>query len=177
MAAKAILKTKKVASLDTDGTKSQIKCHYFTVISGIKNVTEWFLIFSKTILIFKSKMTAQKWPLIPYWKTWKVKIRWDIEMNKVSFRDNPESTNLIEWYLLYFWIVLTIKFKMTPEGYPTLSWVRMCGPKFRPPITKPEKTQICDLCLNHLFREGPFFKPISTFYHVNWHAWVLLDNL
>ena len=35
------------------------------------------------------------------------------------------------------------------------------------PITKPEKTQIWDLCLNHLFREGPFFKPISTFYHVN----------
>ena len=31
------------------------------------------------------------------------------------------------------------------------------------PITKPEKTQICDLCLNHLFREGSYFKPISTF--------------
>ena len=45
------------------------------------------------------------------------------------------------------------------------------------PITKPEKTQIRDLCLNHLFREGPFFKPISTFYHLNWYAWVLFDNL
>ena len=30
------------------------------------------------------------------------------------------------------------------------------------PITKPEKTQICDLCLNHLFCEGPFFKQISS---------------
>ena len=39
------------------------------------------------------------------------------------------------------------------------------------PITKPEKTQICDLCLNHLFFEGPFFKLISTFYHVIWHAY------
>ena len=38
------------------------------------------------------------------------------------------------------------------------------------PITKPEKTQICNLCLNHLFLEGPFLKPISTFYHVNWDA-------
>ena len=54
-----------------------------------------------------------------------------------------------------------------PGGYSTLSW----GTDVRPgtfdhhPITKPEKTQICDLCLNHLFLEGPFFfKPISTFY-------------
>ena len=38
------------------------------------------------------------------------------------------------------------------------------------PVTKPEKTQICNLCLNHLFLEGPFFKPISTFYHVNVNA-------
>ena len=38
------------------------------------------------------------------------------------------------------------------------------------PITKPEKMQICNLCPNHLFLEGPFFKPISTFYHVNWDA-------
>ena len=30
-------------------------------------------------------------------------------------------------------------------------------------ITKPEKTQICNLCLNHLFFEGPILKPISTF--------------
>ena len=37
-------------------------------------------------------------------------------MNKVSFPDNPESTNLVEWYLLYFWIVLTIKFKMTGQN-------------------------------------------------------------
>ena len=42
-----------------------------------------------------------------------------------------------------------------------------------PPITKPEKVQICNLFLNHLFLEGPLFnmfKPISTFYHVNWDA-------
>ena len=36
------------------------------------------------------------------------------------------------------------------------------------PITKPEKTQICNLYLNHLFLEGYFLKPSSTFYHVNW---------
>ena len=52
-------------------------------------------------------------------------------------------------------------------GYSTLSWVRMCGPKFRPPPYT-EKTQICDLCLNHLFREGSFFEtnqhiPVPTF--------------
>ena len=45
------------------------------------------------------------------------------------------------------------------------------------PITKPEKTQICNLYLNHLFLEGPFLKPISTFCHVNWDAKVLFDNL
>ena len=37
-------------------------------------------------------------------------------MNKVSFPDNCKSTNMIEWYLLYFWIVLTIKFKMTGQN-------------------------------------------------------------
>ena len=41
---------------------------------------------------------------------------------------------------------------------------------FNHPITKPEKMQICNLCLNHLLLEGPFFKPISAFYHVNWDA-------
>ena len=29
------------------------------------------------------------------------------------------------------------------------------------PITKPERTKICNLCLNHMFLEGSFFKPIS----------------
>ena len=38
------------------------------------------------------------------------------------------------------------------------------------PITEPEMMQICDLCLKHLFLEGPYFKPISTFYLVNWRA-------
>ena len=38
------------------------------------------------------------------------------------------------------------------------------------PITKPEKTKICNLCLNHLFLGLFFFKQISTFYHVNWDA-------
>ena len=38
------------------------------------------------------------------------------------------------------------------------------------PITKPEKMQICNLYPNLLFLEGPFFKQISTFYHVNWDA-------
>ena len=42
------------------------------------------------------------------------------------------------------------------------------------PITKPEKMQICNLCLNHLFLEGPFFKPTSTYCHVNLDAKVLL---
>ena len=46
---------------------------------------------------------------------------------------------------------------------------RMSGPKFHP-VTKSEKTQIWNLCLNHLFLEAPFLKPISTFYHVNWDA-------
>ena len=36
------------------------------------------------------------------------------------------------------------------------------------PITKPEKTQISNLYLNHLFLEGPFLKPRNTFYYVNW---------
>ena len=89
----------------------------FTIISGIKNVTEWFLIFSETILTFKLKSSAQKWPLIPYiyMKSKKSWIKWVTEMDKV-FPDNPDSTNLIELYLLYFWIVLTIKFMMTGQN-------------------------------------------------------------
>ena len=31
------------------------------------------------------------------------------------------------------------------------------------PIAKPEKMQICKLCLNHLFCEGPFFKTNQYF--------------
>ena len=58
-----------------------------------------------------------------------------------------------------------------PGGYSTLSWVRMCGPKFRPPpYNKTKKTQICYLYQNHSFLEGPFLKPISAFYNVNWDA-------
>ena len=39
------------------------------------------------------------------------------------------------------------------------------------PITKPEKMKICNLCLNHLFLKGPFFKKNNQyFYHVNWDA-------
>ena len=38
------------------------------------------------------------------------------------------------------------------------------------PITKPEKTQICYLYQNHSFLGGPFLKPISAFYNVNWDA-------
>ena len=52
------------------------------------------------------------------------------------------------------------------------------------PITKPEKTQICNVCLKTFFLllllffvKGPFFKPISTFYHVNWDAYIHFDNL
>ena len=45
------------------------------------------------------------------------------------------------------------------------------------PITKPEKMQNCSLYLNHLFFQGPFFKPISTFYQMNWDSEVHFDNL
>ena len=38
------------------------------------------------------------------------------------------------------------------------------------PITKPEKTQICYLYQNLSFLEGPFLKPNSAFYNVNWDA-------
>ena len=31
------------------------------------------------------------------------------------------------------------------------------------PITEPEKTKICNLCLKHLFLEGPFFKTNQYF--------------
>ena len=40
------------------------------------------------------------------------------------------------------------------------------------PITKPEKTQICYLYKNHSFLEGPFLKPISAFYNVNWEIFI-----
>ena len=59
----------------------------------------------------------------------------------------------------YFFLIV-----FDPGGYSNLSWVRMY------PITKPEQAQICNLCLNHLFLERSLFKPISTFYHVNWDA-------
>ena len=59
-----------------------------------------------------------------------------------------------------------LKFELGTDVRPEVS-----TPGFKHhPITKPEKTKICNLCLNHLFLEGPFSKPISTFYHVNWDA-------
>ena len=36
--------------------------------------------------------------------------------NEVSFPPNSEVSNLIEWYLLYFRTVLTIKFKMIAQN-------------------------------------------------------------
>ena len=36
--------------------------------------------------------------------------------NKVSFPPNSEVSNLIEWYLLYFRTVLTIKFKVIAQN-------------------------------------------------------------
>ena len=43
-------------------------------------------------------------------------------------------------------------------GYSNLSWVRLAAQSFNHyPITKPEQTKICNLCLNH-FLKGPFFK-------------------
>ena len=38
------------------------------------------------------------------------------------------------------------------------------------PISKPEKMQNCNLYPNHLFFEGPFFKPISTLNQVYWDS-------
>ena len=35
------------------------------------------------------------------------------------------------------------------------------------PIPKPEKMQICNLCLNHLFLQGPFLNQSALFYHVH----------
>ena len=63
------------------------------------------------------------------------------------------------------WLVSTVG----PGG--TQLWVgyRCAARSFdHHPITKPEKTQICNLYLNHLFLEGPFLKPNSTLYHVHW---------
>ena len=45
-----------------------------------------------------------------------------------------------------------------PGGYSTLSWVRMCGPKFRPPPYRPNKT-----------REDANLLPISKPF-VSWRA-------
>ena len=57
-------------------------------------------------------------------------------------------------------------------GYSTLSWVQMCGPKFRPPPYNKtrEDANLLPIYLNHSFLEGPFIKPISAFYNVNWDA-------
>ena len=58
-----------------------------------------------------------------------------------------------------------------PGGYSTLSWVRMCGPKFRPPPYNKTREDANLLPIsNHSFLEGPFLKPISAFYNVNWDA-------
>ena len=51
----------------------------------------------------------------------------------------------------------------TSAPYSNLGWVWMSGPEFWLPIPKLEKMQICSLCLNHLFHEGPFFNLISIF--------------
>ena len=42
--------------------------------------------------------------------------------NEVYFPPNSEVSNLIEWYLLYFRTVLTIKFKMIAQNWIILTF-------------------------------------------------------
>ena len=75
------------------------------------------------ILTLKTKMAVLKWPLTLYWETKTVVFQYFMnEMgcwawaNEVSFPPNSEVSNLIEWYLLHFGTVLTIKFKMIAQN-------------------------------------------------------------
>ena len=92
----------------------------------------------------------------------------------------------ISWlYLIADSSVWTVKFTCLeglkfPGGYSTLSWVRMCGPKFRPPPYNKTREDTNFLPIsNHSFLEGPFLKPISAFYNINWDAstfWQPIDK-
>ena len=86
----------------------------------MKKKTEWFLIFSETILTFKSKMAAQKWPLTPYLnnKQRYLSAAWAIKTYKVSFFTNSGFTDLIDMILIVFWVCLDFQFKMADQnGY------------------------------------------------------------
>ena len=88
------------------------------------------------------------------------------------------------WFGNCLWNLLIVSRTFPVSVYPFIYWEMWSGPggggtqlwvgygctarSFdHHPITKPEKTQICNLCLNHLFLEGPCLKPVSTFYHLN----------
>ena len=68
MAAYAILKTIKS---DIAWTKCDKKANEatFPIKFGMPDLMEGFLMRSETILTFKSKMAAQKWPPTPYLNT------------------------------------------------------------------------------------------------------------
>ena len=81
------------------------------------------------ILTFKTKMAAPKWPLTLYWETKTVVFQYFMNeigrrawANEVYFPPNSEVSNLIEWYLLYFRTVLTIKFKMIAQNWIILTF-------------------------------------------------------
>ena len=82
-----------------------------------------------------------------------------------------------QFWLSFFKNAFESSYKFNPTGIMpgggTQLWVGYgCAARSfdHHPITKPEKTQICYLYLNHSFLEGPFLKPISAFCNVNWDA-------
>ena len=74
--------------------------------------------------------------------------------------------------------LVDIWFAARGGGYSTLGWVRMCGPKFRsPPYNKTREDANLQPITKPFASWRTFLKPISTFYHINWDAEVLFDNL
>ena len=63
--------------------------------------------------------------------------------------------------------------EMSPGVCPSKIWIgygRTARRFDHHPISKPEKAKVCNPCVENLFLEGSFLKPISTFYHVTWDA-------
>ena len=90
----------------------------------------------------------------------------------IGARDNVFSLETLRMSPFKFNPIIVLLILTGGGGYSTLNWVRMCGPKFRPPPYNKtrEDATFCYLYLNHSFLEGPILKPISAFYNVNWDA-------
>ena len=149
MAAYAILWTIKS---DISWTKCARKANEATFPTkfGIPGLMERLLLRSETILTFKSKMTAQKWPPYAIFQYMNNDFSWTRRVtktyHKMSFPTNSWFADLIEWYhILGLSWLLNSKWRPKTAADTILKPLKVIFPE--PIVPKTKMEQIFLLCL------------------------------